>query len=271
MPECYDNFLQVFGDTQLVHEFIINNKSDGKELDFNKSVPCKNEAESAINWGTGWNAGNVEIKSHSLNNTTTIKYKFITAWNRPAKWLETTAKKYDKLTFTLQSAVHWYDYNDVLKFENGVMVDEYIFYHADRYLDYHNDLNNEFKKLVENKFSNSKENISKILNEETKTCSDICNLISEFCPTMDDIEKDTEFKKDFEYSLASLYNNKYTKDMILYDIVSKFNDMLETKEGTLFDESLLNSSAFDIQDYIVYVFPSFMTDWLGFDYVSPFI
>ena len=34
MPECYDNFLQVIGDCLSVDEFIINNKSDGKELDF---------------------------------------------------------------------------------------------------------------------------------------------------------------------------------------------------------------------------------------------
>ena len=135
MPNWCSNILDIEGPEDTIQEFLnrvtVTNKDGNKEFDFNKTVPQPKELEDKDSrtlfdkepltpeekelmdkygatgwynwrvkfWGTKWSAGEFYMDG-SADQT---RLSFDTAWSPPCQWLETTARLFPSLKFTL-----WY-------------------------------------------------------------------------------------------------------------------------------------------------------------------
>lgn len=148
MPNwCYNNLhIGVENHKQLVKVIqAITNDSD-QPFDFNRIIPMPEELESTkspnktnpdelkakygfsdwyewrcFNWGTKWNASEVEL---TLNSPKEMSIRFDTAWSPPIPVIEAIAKKFPFTSITLD----WEEesgYYGKTEFENGVVTTNY--------------------------------------------------------------------------------------------------------------------------------------------------
>ena len=127
MPNWCENILKIsYNDPNRINQFYDNNKTEENELDFNCVCPLPNEllnTESpnnssadkikeleekygysdwynwcCHNWGTKWNACDVECNIYE----TSLTYSFNTAWGPPGEWFKKLCTKYSDFNLELE-------------------------------------------------------------------------------------------------------------------------------------------------------------------------
>eukprot|EP01084_Bolivina_argentea_P269341 457726_1 len=122
MPNWHYTTLIIHGTVNNLNLFYNTNKSDDRELDFNQQVPSKQDDNwydnNIENWGTKWNATEVECNINFISSQRKLVYKYQTAWGQADGWLDTILEQYaNSLVFrTITESESW----------DGVMVTDYV-------------------------------------------------------------------------------------------------------------------------------------------------
>jgi Ferredoxin-like domain in Api92-like protein len=102
MPNCCENDLWVYGESQVVADFMEAIKTDESLLSFEKIVPMPPELLEndgwykwcCEHWGTKWDACDVEVDPLDDDDIeTTVEYHFNTAWTPPKPAVRAMAKR----------------------------------------------------------------------------------------------------------------------------------------------------------------------------------
>jgi hypothetical protein len=90
---------------------------DGKE---SGNTPDNWYNWNRANWGTKWDAYNVELEIHSLSN---LQYRFTTAWNAPASVIAAMTEQFPSLRLTLTYKEEGEAFSGTLVGDQGILVD----------------------------------------------------------------------------------------------------------------------------------------------------
>lgn len=158
MPNWCSNTLAIHGPTADVDKFIENNKgievgtdfglSDGEvrelPLSFERAIPTPDQSQfegmtyqqtesepnywynfHINNWGTKWDLGDETYAERRDNNngTSTVIYRFDTAWAPPEAWLTVVANKYTTLSMKLEYQEEGMGFAGILGFHKGKEVE----------------------------------------------------------------------------------------------------------------------------------------------------
>jgi len=149
MPNWCENILIITShDVDALNKFYLDNKTEENELDFNCICPIPSELQSTSspnkdneaiqkelidkyghadwyswscsNWGTKWNAGEVDFD----NTGTQLSYTFQTAWNPPNAWFSKLIEKYSEFDFNLEFEEPGMDYGGYINYTDQILSEE---------------------------------------------------------------------------------------------------------------------------------------------------
>ena len=186
---------------QALNKLYLDNKTEDNELDFNCVCPCpselmNSEAPNNIddeqkqelidkygypdwyswccnNWGTKWNASDVEC-SHS---DTQLTYTFNTAWGPPSQWFTKLTEKYNNFDMRLEfeepgmDFAGFMDYTDEVLVEESYPLSDHVWENCD-----HGMVNNIIEKVINDESNNDVDDLCSLVIEEL--CDDIYNAHS---------------------------------------------------------------------------------------------
>jgi len=119
-PKDGGDFIIASGDTSLEATEEAKRISDEKRKLKEKYGVSSWYEWSVINWGTKWDAHEVEIVK---NNDEELIYKFYTAWCPPYEWLITASEKFSKLKFKVEYFDECVSFEGYATIENGNISD----------------------------------------------------------------------------------------------------------------------------------------------------
>tara|TARA_R110002020_G_scaffold413655_1_gene623267 strand:- start:17 stop:406 length:390 start_codon:yes stop_codon:yes gene_type:complete len=114
MPNHTRNELVVCGKEKDVNHFLKHMGEENDGLDFNQIIPMPEDVEDSMgdsgitplwrtwsceNWGTKWNAYDIEKDIFTTGDIKTVTYNFLTAWSPPEPIIEKLKKDWSDLVF----------------------------------------------------------------------------------------------------------------------------------------------------------------------------
>lgn len=150
MPNyCYNTLIVSSDSNEEIKKFFLENRSfDNQEdeedsfLSFSKKVPKPDDENdwynwNCQNWGTKWDAIDVELDNYYLAentlkkdfeigpNETELRYTFSTAWGPALVWLDTIAKKYPNLNFMNEYSEGGMDFYGKRLYSDGEITEDF--------------------------------------------------------------------------------------------------------------------------------------------------
>jgi hypothetical protein len=147
MPNWCENELQIEGEKERLNEVMefFKNEKGEVEFDFNKLIPYPEEYQKmddegdgicgkgfnsggyewcCKNWGTKWNACEINLDDSNMEFSGYIEYSFDTAWSPPKPVILALTKKFPKLKIYHRYFECGAAYNGLAVYENGILVKE---------------------------------------------------------------------------------------------------------------------------------------------------
>jgi hypothetical protein len=235
MPNWCENTLIISNSNNELEKFFNENKINENDLDFNCVCPCPDELYNTEspnksndnkikelvekygysdwytwccnNWGTKWNASDVEY----YKEDSTLTYSFNTAWGPPSVWFTKLCDKYPNFELTLKYEESGMDiggnmtYTNNNLFEQEYTLSEYIWENCD-----HNYVYETIHHIIS------------INNDDLESTDDLTDQVIEIL--YDEIDNVHSMYSILKNQIEEEIKNKVTDNKSFKDSVLHYND-----------------------------------------------